>query len=124
MVAGEGEKGRGRGRDSCRATTQFYITGSVVMLKPGSETKTRSGERRGMACFCSAGVERWTCEDGGADESESSDELGPVGEKRANRFALRSLLQDQQCASATGVDLRCRSCSQSLHSCVPVLERC
>lgn len=58
MVAGEGEKGRGRCRGSSRATTQFYLTGSVVMLKQGSETKTRSGEGRGMACFCSAGVER------------------------------------------------------------------
>lgn len=51
MVAGEGEKGRGRCRGSSRATTQFYLTGSVVMLKPGSKTKTRSGKRRGMECF-------------------------------------------------------------------------
>lgn len=53
MVAGEGKKERGRCRGSSRATTQFYLTGSVVMLKPGSEKKTRSGERRDMACFCS-----------------------------------------------------------------------
>lgn len=45
MVAGEGKKERGRCRGSSRATTQFYLTGSVVMLKPGSETKEDT-ERR------------------------------------------------------------------------------
>lgn len=51
MVAGEGLRGEGAGAGArVERRTQFYPTGSVVMLKPGSETKTRSDELRGMAC--------------------------------------------------------------------------
>lgn len=124
MVAGEGEKGRGRCRGSSRATTRFYLTGSVVMLKAGSETKTRSGERRGMVCFVALVLREDPVKTRMRMKVSPQINLarlvksGPTGSLSAH------CCETKQCASATGVDLRCRFCSRSLHSSVAVLERC
>lgn len=123
MVA-EGEKGRGRCWGSSRATTQFYPTGSVVMLEPGSGVKTQSNERRGMACLVVLVSRESPVKMGTRDESEPSDQLRPVGEKRANRVALSHCRGSQQCASAAGANSRCQFCSPTLYSSVPVLEHC
>lgn len=84
---------RGRCWGSSRATTQFYPTGSVVMLKPGSGVKRQSNGRRGVARYVVQVSRESPVKMETRDESEPSDQLGPVGEKRANRFALRSLLR-------------------------------
>lgn len=108
MVA-EGEEGTGRCRGSSRATTQFYLTGSVVMLEPGTEARTRGERAARDGVFEALGLREGLVTMEMRDESESSVSpqinLAPLV-KSGPTGSLRSLLRYQQCTSTTGADAR------------------
>lgn len=124
MVA-EGEEGAGRCCGSRRATTQFCLTGSVVMLEPGTEARTRGEKAARDGVFEAPGLREGLVTMEMRDESESSDQPGPVGEKRASRFArVTAAVPAMHVYHCSGHGVAVRSVGGLLCSSVSVLGHC
>lgn len=88
------------------------------------DEKRRSGERRGRGVFCSVVLSDSLAKMKMRMTVSAQINLGRLAKSGPTSFALRSPLQNQRCACATGAGSSCRLCSRCLYSPVPVLENC